>query len=123
MDVQNRLVSVSTRRIVFQGALVLGLIAVVLMFFASLGRTAQTFPTTAPHVITSPEQSPDAQDRNGAYNQGLASRWNNMSPDAQERNAAYSRVLGTGTSNDSGCRPGIASRIQAGAWTQGHKAC
>jgi hypothetical protein len=112
MDVQNRLISVPTRRIALGAALAIGLVLVVLMFFASLARTAQTFPTTAPQVITSPEQSPDAQDRNGAYNQALASRWNNHSPDAQERNAAYSRALGFRTINDSGC-----------VWTQGHKAC
>lgn len=91
MDVENRIVSLPTRRIAFGAALVLGLVVVVLTWFASLERSVQQFPMTAPQVITSPEQSPDAQDRNGASNQAVASKWHNQSPDAQERNTQLAK--------------------------------
>jgi len=91
MDVQNRTVSVSTRRVAFGAAVVLGIMVVVLTLFASLARTAQPFPTTAPQVIASSAQGPDAQDRNEAYSQALVSKWHNQSPDAQERNAQVAK--------------------------------
>jgi hypothetical protein len=90
MDVQNRFVSLPTRQIALGAALVLGLVVVMLIWFASLERTAQPLPMTAPQVIASPEGSPDAQDRNGTYNQASVSKWRNESPDAQERNATDS---------------------------------
>jgi hypothetical protein len=91
MDVQKSIVSLPTRQIAFGAALVLGLVVVMLALFASLERTAQPFPMTAPQVIASPEQSPDAQDRNATYNRASALKWRNPSPDAQERNALLAK--------------------------------
>jgi hypothetical protein len=86
MEARHRLISVTVGQVAVGVVLMLALIAVVLATLHGLPRTTHPSMLIAPRVVTSPEGSPDAYERNIALAQVASSKWVNQSPDAQERN-------------------------------------
>lgn len=86
MEARHRLVRVTAGQVALGAVLIFALFAFVLATLHGLPRTAHPSLLIAPTVVTSPEKSPDAQERNAALIQTLASKSVNQSPDAQERN-------------------------------------
>lgn len=86
MEARHRLVRVTVGQVALGVVLMLALVAFVLATLDGLPRTTHPSLLIAPRVVTSPEGSPDAQERNAALAQASTSKWTNQSPDAQERN-------------------------------------
>ena len=86
MEARHRLVSVTVSQVAVGVVLMLALIAFVLATLHALPRTTHPSVLIAPRVVTSPEGSPDAAERNISLSRAASSKWVNQSPDAQERN-------------------------------------
>jgi hypothetical protein len=86
MEARHRLISVTVGQVALGVVLVLALTAFVLATLNGLPRTSHPAMLIAPRVVTSPEGSPDGQERNVTFAHASSSKWVNQSPDAQERN-------------------------------------
>jgi hypothetical protein len=85
MEARHSLVRVTVGQIALGVVLIVALFAFVLAALHGLPRTAHPSLLIAPRVVTSPEMSPDAQDRNITFAQASSSK-TKQSPDAYERN-------------------------------------
>lgn len=86
MEARHSLVRVTVGQIALGVVLIVALFVFVLAALHGLPRTAHPSLLIAPRVVTSPEMSPDAQERNAGLAQLSTPKWLNQSPDAQERN-------------------------------------
>ncbi|HVS49816.1 MAG TPA: hypothetical protein VHJ99_13065 [Candidatus Dormibacteraeota bacterium] len=86
MEARHRLVRVMVGQVALGAVLIVALFALVLATLHGLPRTTHPVMLIAPRVMTSPEESPDAHERNATFAQASRSKWTNQSPDAQERN-------------------------------------
>jgi hypothetical protein len=85
METRHRLLRVPVGQVALGVVLIIAIFAFVLATLNGLPRTAHPSLLIAPRVVTSPEMSPDAQDRNITFAQASSSK-TNQSPDAYERN-------------------------------------
>jgi hypothetical protein len=85
MEARHSLVRVKVGQIALGAVLVVALFVFVLGAIHGLPRTAHPSLLITPRVVTSPEMSPDAQDRNITLAQASSSK-TEQSPDAYERN-------------------------------------
>jgi hypothetical protein len=86
METRHRLVSVTVGQVAVGVVLLVALMALALATLHGLPRTAHPSMLIAPRVVTSPEGSPDAYERNLSLAQAASIKRANQSPDAQERN-------------------------------------
>jgi hypothetical protein len=87
MQAQDRFVHFSTRPVKLGAAALMAfaLALLVLVILTGSLRSAQPAPTGT-LVVSAHQQAPDTMERNDAFAQALAARYNDLTPDARERN-------------------------------------